>query len=112
MPGTNAERRKAPRAKASFPILMSDQGKPCEATLKDLSTSGLCCSLPKALPEMSLLQIDLDLPGGKVRHRILGAVVRCAKAAHGYEVAVFFTDVSPEARKALTAYVEAHVQVA
>ena len=112
MPGTHPERRRAPRAKASFPILMSDQKGPCEATLKDLSTSGLCCTYPQELSEMSLLQIDLDLPGGKARHRIQGAVVRCEKVPPSYEVAVFFTEVSPEARAALEAYVAAHAPAA
>ncbi len=112
MSGTRPERRRAPRAKASFPILMSDRKEPCEATLKDLSTNGLCCIYPQELPEMSLLEIDLDLPGGKERHRIQGAVVRCDRVAPSYEIAVFFTKVSPAAKKALESYVAAHVPAA
>ncbi len=112
MSGTQQERRRAPRAKASFPILMSESGDPSEATLKDLSTNGLCCIYPQPLQEMSLLCIDLDLPGGKERHRIQGAVVRCEEQKGGFEVAVFFTEVSPDAKTALEAYVSANVPVA
>ncbi len=112
MSGTQPERRRAPRAIATFPILMSDREGPAEATLKDLSSNGLCCIYPQELPEMSILQIDLDLPGGKARHRIQGAVVRCEQVQAGYEVAVYFTEVSSEARAALEAYVTAHAPAA
>jgi len=91
---------------------MSDQKGPCEAALKDLSISGLCCVYPQELSEMSLLQIDLELPGCERCHRLQGAVVRCKAVPPSYEVAVFFTEVSAEAKAALESYVAAHAPAA
>lgn len=103
------ERRRAPRAVADFSIQLNPAQGATPARLKDLSTIGLCCTTTTRMTEMTLLGIDLQLPGEGKRHSLQGAVVRCAPEANTkgqYELAVFFTMIDEAARKALGAYVE------
>lgn len=110
------ERRRAARAKADFSIQLTERDGMREATLKDLSTSGLCCHFGESLREMTLVRIALLVPGNQATHDVQGAVVRCAKlpdvSPPTYEVAVFFTEVSPACRAELGRYVASHVTVA
>src|SRR5262245_43387622 len=103
-----SERRRAPRAIADFPIQLTEPKGPAAARLKDLSTIGLCCTTSARFPEMTLLGIDLQLPGQPQRHAIQGAVVRCepVRASKGsYEVAIFFTLIDAAAKAAVGAWV-------
>ena len=108
-----AERRRAPRARAQFPIRISDRGESREATVKDLSGNGLCCSYPEPVNEMTLVGIKLQLPDDERIHRLQGAVVRCDKrrgeSPPCYEIAVYFTEIEPGTRIALQNYVSAQV---
>lgn len=105
---TSRERRRAPRAPADFPIQLSPRGSSGPAQLKDLSEIGLCCTAQQSLPEMTLVGIDLDLPGQDQRHTIQGAVVRCEPLRSDpgrFEVAVYFTSITAPARAAIASYV-------
>jgi len=102
------ERRRAPRARADFPIRLSPLGSATPARLKDLSAIGLCCTTGQKIEEMTLVGIELQLPGQPDRHAVQGAVVRCepTRAQKGqYEVAVYFTEITDAARSAVNAYV-------
>jgi hypothetical protein len=104
------ERRRAARARADFPIQLQPGEGAAPARLRDVSSNGLCCTTSAPLPEMSLVGIDLQLPGDTRRHSLQGAVVRCerlpAKEGTGdYEVAVFFTQIEPATASALGAFV-------
>lgn len=113
------ERRRTPRAPADFAVHIAppqQQGgapaaAPVEARLRDLSTGGLCCLHPDPLREMTLLEMQLAIPGIDEPQRVQGAVVRCVKARGvtppSYELAVFFTDMAPETRRAIDTYVTA-----
>lgn len=114
------ERRRAARAKADFSIRFAErdasrEAATREATLKDLSTNGLCCHYGEALREMTLVRIALEIPGEPQVHDVQGAVVRCAKLRDvtppAYEVAVYFTETSAACRAALARFVAAHVAV-
>lgn len=109
MPTPSPERRRAPRAKAAFPIQIgpADQTRP--ARLRDLSEVGLCCVSGTAVAEMTSVAIDMQLPGDKARHRVQGAVVRCQRIRGSspaeYEVAVYFMDANAAAKAAIRGYV-------
>ncbi|MCC6475265.1 MAG: PilZ domain-containing protein [Burkholderiales bacterium] len=79
------------------------------ARVKDLSASGVCCETSRPLPLLSQVQVVLLLPAsaGRSPHEVActGAVVRCARGASGFEVAVFFTEMDDPDRAALEAYV-------
>lgn len=103
------ERRRAPRARGNFPIHMTDRAEGRPGNVVDISENGLCCTYPEAIQEMTLVNIDLQLPTGKDSHTIQGAVVRCEKRRDAspatYEVAVYFTELPDEARVELRDYV-------
>ncbi len=108
MTSSPRERRRAPRARADFQIRLNPKDGAQPATLKDLSTIGLCCSSTQKLAELALVAIDMQLPGQSGTHAVKGAVVRCepetGKPGH-YEIAVFFTELSPASKAALASYV-------
>jgi PilZ domain len=110
MPKADLERRRAPRAAVSIPIQLSPRGDATPATLTNLSTSGLGCQFGEAIGEMTLVGIDLDLPGAKGPTRVTGVVVRCDKIRGmnppTYEIGVFFTDMADATRAVVTEFVE------
>lgn len=88
---TMRERRRAMRVRALLPLQLKARDAVHTARLRDISTAGLCCYFPEPIPEMTLVNIDIEL-GGKLQS-LEGAVVRCLDAGEdGYEVAVFFTN--------------------
>ena len=103
------ERRRAPRASAQLPLRLSDDAGARAATLRNISASGLCCDFEQPLAEMTLLGIQLELPGGDGPHDVQGVVVRCDKrrgvAPPTYEVAVYFTEMPPATREAIHQFV-------
>lgn len=108
MTNSPRERRRAPRAVADFPIQLNPAGQATPARLKDLSAIGLCCTTSAKMQEMSIVGIDLQLPGESKRHALQGAVVRCEPtrgSKSSYELAVWFTQIDDAAKKALGAYV-------
>lgn len=104
-----AERRQHPRARAEWPItILLDDGYH-QATLRDVSASGVCFHIDRPVPEMSLLSLQIDLPGSTPRKlRGEGVVVRSeriASAVDHYEVALFFHALEDDDRVALESYV-------
>lgn len=109
MAGITHERRRAPRARADFPIRLRQRAEARPGSVVDISENGLCCTFPEAIREMTLVNIDLQLPEDSRTHAVQGAVVRCEKRKNvsppTYEVAVYFTDLEPDARQLLRDYV-------
>jgi hypothetical protein len=109
MSRSGIERRQAPRVAASLPIQLGTQAGSQQAQLKDISQNGLCCSFRDAIPEMTLVRIDLRLPGQPDGHSVQGVVVRCARERGvnppNYDVGVYFTEVSPDCRTAIAGFV-------
>lgn len=108
------ERRRAPRATVDIAIHLSNEGRStgskAPARIVNISTSGLLCRFGEAMNEMTLLGIDLELPGSKTPEHVQGAVVRCAKlrdvSPATYELGVFFTDMSADTRRNIERFVE------
>ena len=102
------ERRRSPRAKADFPIVLTPAQGPKPARMKDISEIGLACVFDQKVAEMTMVAIDLSLPTDPQKHRVKGAVVRCEPLASEpgkYEVAIYFTEVPVAAYAALRAYI-------
>ncbi len=120
-----SDRRLHPRARADWTaeIALAD-GSLARARVRDVSRSGVCFFVERALPLMSVLSIALRLPEphkaalargssasaardqGLVRAR--GAVVRCEKispALEHFEVAVFLHEISDGDRERLARFV-------
>jgi hypothetical protein len=108
-PTPHADRRRAVRAHAAFPVKLSTKPEAEPAMLRDLSEIGLACVSNHAIPEMTLVGLDFALPGASERHQVKGAVVRCepmtASGKKAWDVAVYFTELTPVTRAALRNYV-------
>ena len=109
MASPGRERRRAPRARAEFPLQIDTPSGAMPGKLRDVSENGLCCDFPEPLREMTQVAIDLRLPGRSKADKVVGAVVRCDKlrgvTPPTYEVAVFFTELANETRAALRNHV-------
>ncbi len=116
MAATGRERRRAPRISAEFPIQLRCETGTVDGVLRDVSVMGLCARLPTALREMTLVRMRLDLPGGRESASVEGVVVRAEKVPDRspatYDIAVYFSHVTPAARAALEAFIARHPQSA
>ncbi len=107
-PSPQSERRRALRAAATFPVKLSTKPEEEPALLRDISEIGLACTSNHAIPEMTLVGLDFALPGATENHHVQGAVVRCeplAGAKKQWDLAVYFTEMTPVTRAALRNYV-------
>src|SRR5712671_982301 len=108
MPAPQSDRRRARRALADFAISLSPEATARPARLKDISEIGLACTFSEAIAELTLVAVDLQLPGHKDSQRVQGAVVRCEPFGKKGEcdVAVYFTAVPATTEAALRNYVQ------
>lgn len=110
-PTPQSDRRRAPRAAASFPINLSAESLAEPATLRDLSEIGMACDAPAPIDEMTMVGVDFALPGQSERHHVTGAVVRCERVGDSdasrplWDIAIYFTEIQPTTRAALRHYV-------
>lgn len=110
-PTPQSERRRAPRANASFQVNLSAESLAEPAALRDISEIGLACDAPAPIEEMTMVGIDFTLPGQSERHHVTGAVVRCdrvddTKGRPMWDIAVYFTEIKPSTRASLKNYVQ------
>ncbi len=117
--GTPQERRRDPRVADTFPIVLGKTTGECAAHTKNLSASGVYCSVTQFIPPMTKLSLHFELPdrGRRLTIRCSGVVVRVDPAVldteHGrYHIAVFFTDLSARDRGAIGRFVQQRLSAA
>jgi hypothetical protein len=116
-----SDRRRDPRARADWPVTLRVGDRHVEASerepvrLRDLSASGVCFFLDRPIDEMTVVELQLELPdnGRSPARRIVaqGAVVRCAQISpriEHFEVAVFLHNINEDDRRAIAAWVASH----
>ena len=108
------ERRAHPRAVCDGSITIQLDSGAHRARLRDVSRAGICFFLDRALAEMTILSVRIDLPGrnGEQPTRIegRGVVVRCLQIAKGvdhFEIALFLNELAEPQRERLDAFVSA-----
>jgi hypothetical protein len=109
-PREGDERRHHPRAAVDWPLEIALEDGVHEARLRDVSRSGVSFYLDQRVPEMTLLRLQLELPGGGERIAGTGVVVRCrpvSPALQHYEVAVFLNEMDDDDRESLARLVRA-----
>ncbi len=109
------ERRQWSRARAEWPVTLQLEDGAHEAKIRDVSRGGLCFFLDRPVPEMTVLQMDFELPvaSGVRRIRGQGVVVRCeriSQALDHYEIAVFTQEMADPDRDTIETYVKASPQ--
>ena len=107
------ERRRDPRARASFPLVFIPPSGPIASDVRDVSRSGVCALLAKAIPEMTRVRFSFELPTAEGPHRVEGegAVVRCVPSEGRYEVAIFFTEIGEADRERIAGFVRGSSRV-
>lgn len=113
-PSPPVERRRDPRARASFPLVLTPSSGPLEAEVRDVSRSGVCATVARPLAEMMRVRFKFDLPSPEGPRRIegVGAVVRCARRAEAiFEIGIFFTEMSDADRDRLAEFVRASARL-
>lgn len=112
-----AERRKNLRVDTDLPnptLELTEELKP--AVLKNISMSGLACYSSIQIPEMTLVELRLQLPALPEEEADLypfhckGAVVRCEAVSRcnsrkKWYTAIYFTDVDEANKKLLQKYI-------
>lgn len=109
-PTPQSERRRAPRAAASFSVSLSSDSVAEPALLRDISEIGMACDAPAPIEEMTMVGITFSLPGQVEKHQVTGAVVRCDRGEDKdgrpqWDIAVYFTEITPVTKAALKGYV-------
>ncbi len=106
------ERRRHARAAERIALAITDAGAALSTETKNLSASGVYCTLERFIAPMSKLQLEFELPNGsrRVKIRCTGVVVRVepviANVEHGlYNVAIFFTELTERDRSAIARFV-------
>jgi len=106
------ERRRTPRVQVDLPLQLNIGEETVDTRLSDISTSGVRFRTTQPLTIMSRVQIALELPDtGEPAVDLAGVVVRSdlRPDAAGdpdptggqYETAIFFDDLSEDARRQL-----------
>ena len=112
-----AERRKNLRVDTDLPnptLELTEELKP--ALLRNISMSGLACFSATQIPEMTLVELRLQLPALPEEEAELypfhckGAVVRCEAVSRcnsrkKWYMAIYFTDVDEANKKLLQKYI-------
>ena len=108
------ERRRDPRVARRLTLTIADAREPVTTETKNVSRSGILCEVDRPIPLMEKVQISLELPGRFGASRRItcdGVVVRQERLPSNngrparYELAIFFTRMSPQHRRYLEEYV-------
>ena len=103
-PREGDERRHHPRVTVDWPLTIALDDGVHEARLRDVSRSGVSFYIDRRIQEMTLLRLELELPGSGARVSGTGVVVRCrplSPALEHFEVAVFLNEMADRDRVAL-----------
>jgi hypothetical protein len=107
------ERRRARRARPQVDLRMTFPGISAPADVRDVSSSGVCCTTDRPMPVLSQVHLLFLLPSSVGPREVScnGAVVRCVKDGRSrgpgpiYETAIFFTNLRETDRAALEEFV-------
>lgn len=109
------DRRKHPRVESNLGATVTAADGGFEATVKNISLSGLLLIANQAVPEMTIVGMRLAFPARPERNspaialELTGAVVRCEPCEPGserHELAIFLTDMNRESREALHEFIK------
>lgn len=110
--GTGSERRRSLRITETLPFVIGHEGFEIEAVTVNLSALGAMCRVTREIAMMTQLAVALSLPGdsgARARKiRMKAVVVRKEKepASDTFLIAIYFSDIKPEDRAALEAFIK------
>ena len=108
------DRRRHPRIVTSLPLKLTDNEYDILTETKNISASGVYCSVDKPIEPMTKLKIIILVPQKKSGRKTVkkincqGVVVRKeyvkTNGHHAYHIGIFFNDMNQNDRKTLTGY--------
>jgi hypothetical protein len=120
------DRRRYPRSKRGFPVVVDESGPGVLNHVDNISTNGVLCHTVKPIALMTKMSMALVVPKPEVssrrsssegteEHRIEceGIVVRCDRHESGddhFKVAILFTNLSEDVQEAIMEFVEHDLQ--
>lgn len=106
------DRRSAPRVDERVILAITDTGLSFQTETRNLSTTGVYCTVDRFVSPMTKLALEWELPAGSRRSKIrcAGVVVRVEPVISNptrglYNIAIFFTDISDRDRAAISQFV-------
>lgn len=106
-----AERRQHPRISSELPIKVAANGYDFATTTRNLSCIGAYCHINKYIPPFTrvLVRVTLPLKNKKSNKdcevECKGVLVRTEDEGKGFNVAIFFNQISKEQKRKIAAYV-------
>jgi len=109
------ERRKDPRVSGNIPVKICQDSGDIITETRNISRSGAYCRVNRYIEPMTKMKVCLMLPvtksGRKTARKVSceGVVVRVEEASEGkaYNIAIFFSDISPKNAEMISDYVHA-----
>jgi len=108
------DRRRSPRIVTSLPLKLTDNEYDILTETKNISASGVYCSVDKPIEPMTKLNIIILVPQKKANKKsvkkinCMGVVVRKeyvkTNGHHAYHIGIFFNDMDERDRKILISY--------
>lgn len=116
IPNTPQERRRSPRVEKELPLKIRTEDGDLVTQTKNISCSGVYCSVSRHIPAMTKLSVILLLPmksarGSKAfKLQCTGVVVRVdQRFPEGFNIAIFFSDISQQDKNKLSKYIAQYV---
>jgi hypothetical protein len=110
MSGRDAERRVHPRSRRGFKHARAGEPDVIINHVENISCSGVLCRTRRPVPEMTKMEIVLDLPAPENRSiEAEGIVVRCDasdRTNSEFYVAILYTRLGDDDQHAIRRYVE------
>lgn len=104
------ERRRYPRSRRGFPMIVDEAGPGVLNHVDNISGNGVLCHTLKPIPLMTKLSMVLQLPKPETRRiECEGIVVRCEPHEQGddhFKVAILYTKMSEEDYMAIMDFVD------
>ncbi|MCM8779711.1 MAG: PilZ domain-containing protein [Candidatus Omnitrophica bacterium] len=113
MPKSNIlEKRKHPRINKNLPVNVSLQDDDIFTETKNISCGGAYCHVDKYIKPLTKLSIKMKFSDDSEEISCKGVVVRTQEAVPtGYNIAIFFNEISQDNLNKLKNYVQRHTSV-
>jgi hypothetical protein len=104
------ERRRYPRSRRGFPVVVDESEPGVLNHVDNISANGVLCHTIKPVPLMTKMSIVLELPHPTLRRiECEGIVVRCEPHEKGddhFKVAILYTKMDDDEHQAVVDFVE------
>ncbi|MDD5236772.1 MAG: PilZ domain-containing protein [Candidatus Omnitrophica bacterium] len=104
------EKRKHPRVEKDLPLSICLKDVDFSTATKNISGGGAYCHVDKYIRPMTKLSVLIGLSGTKEEISCKGVVVRTENAVPtGYNIAIFFNEISKRNADRLKHYIQQHI---